>query len=195
MYHQRPFFIGDANPDLIFLSAKPKFIGRKLPELFHFGTVTVWRDSMDNNLPELRDIHLPQGVSLFPIAYGWWLVLALIILLILMIQFALYLRRYSKSRYAVKLLQNISTLNAVYAAEQMSEILRRICVFKYKDATTLLGKDWLDFLNKHAKDELKGRPAELLINAPYIPQDSKTYNTEDAEILRDYCKKWIGENL
>ena len=150
---------------------------------------------MDNNLPELRDIHLPQGVSLFPVAYGWWLVLALIILLILMIQFALYLRRYSKSRYAIKLLQNISTLNAVYAAEQMSEILRRICVFKYKDATTLLGKDWLDFLNKHTKEELKGRPAELLINAPYIPQNSQTYNSDDAEILRNYCKKWIGENL
>lgn len=150
---------------------------------------------MNDNLPELRDIHLPEGVSLFPIAYGWWLVLAAIILIILMIQFALYLRRYSKSRYAVKLLQNISAQNAVYAAEQMSEILRRICVLKYKNATTLLGKDWLNFLNAHCKNKLKGRPAELLINAPYIPQDSKNYSPEDAEALRDYCKEWIGENL
>lgn len=150
---------------------------------------------MNDNLPELRDIHLPQGVSLFPVAYGWWLVLAGIILVILMIQFALYLRRYSKSRYALKLLRNISTMNAVFAAEQMSEILRRICVFKYKDATTLLGKEWLDFLNAHSKQELHGRPAELLINAPYIQQDNPTYTPEDAKALQEYCQKWIGDNL
>lgn len=155
------------------------------PEVFH----------MNDNLPELRDIHLPQGVSLFPVAYGWWLVLAGIILILLMIQFALYLRRYSKSRYALKLLRNISTANAVYAAEQMSEILRRICVFKYKGATTLLGKDWLDFLNAHSKQALDGRPAELLINAPYIQQDSQTYTPEDAKVLQEYCQKWIGDNL
>lgn len=150
---------------------------------------------MNDNLPELRDIHLPEGVSPFPVAYGWWLVLAAIILIVLMVQFALYLRRYSKSRYALKLLQNISTENAVYAAGQMSEILRRICVFKYKDATTLLGKDWLDFLNIHSKQKLNGRPAELLVNAPYIKQDSWTYTAEDAKILQEYCQKWIGDNL
>lgn len=150
---------------------------------------------MNDNLPELRDIHLPQGVSPFPIAFGWWLALAAVILLFLIIQFAFYLRRYSKSRYALKLLQNISIQNAVYAAEQMSEILRRICVFKYKDATTLLGKDWLEFLNKHSKQELHGRPAELLLNAPYIPQDSTNYTAEDAKVLQEYCQKWIGDNL
>ena len=150
---------------------------------------------MDNNLPELRDIHLPEGVSLFPIAYGWWLVLAAIILIILIMQFVLYMHRYSKSRYAIKLLHNISMLNVVYAAEQMSEILRRICIFKYKDATTLMGKDWLLFLNNHSKEKLNGRPAELLINAPYIQQNSKTYSIEDAEQLREFCKKWIGDNL
>lgn len=153
------------------------------------------RCTMDNNLPELRDIHLPNGVSLFPVAYGWWLILAAIILVILMTQFVFYLRRYSKSRYAIKLLHNISLLNAVYAAEQMSEILRRICVLKYKDATTLMGKDWLNFLNEHAKEKLNGKPAELLINAPYIPQDSNTYSEKDAEKLREFCKQWIGGNL
>lgn len=27
-----------------------------------------------DNLPELRDIHVPDGVSAFPPAYGWWVV-------------------------------------------------------------------------------------------------------------------------
>lgn len=150
---------------------------------------------MNGNLPELRDIHLPDGVSPFPVAYGWWLILAGIILGVLAVQFILYLRRYSKSRYALKLLRNISTLNAVYAAQQMSEILRRICVFKYKDAAILAGQDWIDFLNKHSKEKIQGPLAELLVNAPYIPEEKSSYSSDDAEKLRNFCQNWIGENL
>ena len=100
---------------------------------------------MQDNLPELRDIHLPDGVSTFPIANGWWLILAGIILLFLLIQFILYLRRYSKARYALKLLREISAENIIDAAKQMSEILRRICILKYKEAAALLGPDWIVF--------------------------------------------------
>lgn len=150
---------------------------------------------MDQNLPELRDIHLPLEVSPFPLAYGWWLVLAGIVLIIIMAKFAITLRRYSKSRYAIKILSNIVANNPVSAAQQMSEILRRICVYKYKNATTLLGKEWLDFLNNKSKNKLEGNPAELLMNAPYIPQDTEEYTFEDAEKLRIFCKNWIGENL
>ena len=150
---------------------------------------------MPDNLPELRDIHLPDGVSAFPIAHGWWLILAGIVLLFLLIQFMLYLRRYSKARYALKLLQNISNANVVKAAKEMSEILRRICVLKYKEAAILLGADWIDFLNQKTKNPIGGKTAELLINAPYIPQESSTYSQEDLESLRRFCQKWIGENL
>ena len=150
---------------------------------------------MQDNLPELRDIHLPDGVSAFPIATGWWLCLAGIVLLFLLIQFILYLRRYSKARYALKLLKEISAENVVEAAKEMSEILRRICVFKYKEAAALLGTDWIAFLNKNSKTPIEGKSAELLINAPYIPKESSTYSVENLEDLRRFCQKWIGENL
>ena len=150
---------------------------------------------MQDNLPELRDIHLSDGVSAFPLADGWWLTLAGIVLLFLLTQFILYLRRYSKARYALKLLREISDENVVEAAKQMSEILRRICVFKYKEAAVLLGPDWVAFLNKKTKTPLNGKTAELLINAPYIPQQSTVYNLQNLEELRRFCQKWIGENL
>lgn len=150
---------------------------------------------MQDNLPELRDIHLPEGVSAFPIANGWWLSLAGIVLLFLLIQFILYLRRYSKARYALKLLNEISAENVVMAAKEMSEILRRICVLKYKEAAVLLGPDWIVFLNTKSKTPIENKSAELLINAPYIPQESSTYTNQDLENLRSFCKKWIGENL
>lgn len=150
---------------------------------------------MNENLPELRDIHLPADVSVWPLAYGWWLLAAGIVLGVLSVQFFLYWRRYSKSRYAVKLLNEISNRNIIAAAQEMSEILRRICIYKYKPAAALSGTEWIDFLNKHSKNSLKGKAAELLVNAPCLPEDDNRFSTDDAECLRRFCKDWIGENL
>lgn len=150
---------------------------------------------MNDNLPELRDIHLPADVSAWPLAYGWWLLAAGIVLGVLLVQFFLYWRRYSKSRYAVKLLNEVSNRNIIDAAQQMSEILRRICVYKYKPAAVLSGKEWIDFLNEHCKNRLNGKPADLLVNAPCLPPDNDHFSIDDAEHLRQFCKEWIGENL
>ena len=58
-----------------------------------------------DNLPELRDIHLPtDGVSFFPLAYGWWGLLLLIVLLLVGIKVFFWLRKTSKKVYAFYLL-------------------------------------------------------------------------------------------
>lgn len=52
---------------------------------------------MEQNLPELRDIHLPEGVSAFPPASGWWVILGGILLLLLLTELFLIVRRKSKN--------------------------------------------------------------------------------------------------
>ena len=148
-----------------------------------------------DNLPELRDIHIPDGVSAFPPAYGWWVILAGVVVLFLLTELILFLRRASKKLYARRLLQNITSSSSVNAAVQMSEILRRICVYKYPEAAALNGRAWLEFLNAHSPIALTGKPAELLINAPYVPADTKGYSTSDLAAQRRFCNLWIGENL
>lgn len=56
---------------------------------------------MEQNLPELRDIHLPEGVSAFPPAYGWWVILGGILLLLLLTELFLIVRRKSKNAMLV----------------------------------------------------------------------------------------------
>lgn len=148
-----------------------------------------------DNLPQLRDIHLPlEGVSMFPPAYGWWVILFSLILAII----AYYLIRLaiqkSKKRYALRLLANEKRPN-LNSAVKMSEILRRICVYKYQQAATIYGQTWIDFLNHHAKKKISGKTAQLLLDAPYINYESKTYSAEDIMSLYNFCKSWIEENL
>ncbi len=150
---------------------------------------------MPDNLPELRDIHLPDGVSAFPPAYGWWIILATIIALVTLVYMISIIRRKSKKLYALHLLQNIYCNNTIASAVEMSGLLRRICIFKYKEAITLSGTNWINFLNSKTKKPLADKTAELLLNAPYIPQNSKGFAQSDVIALRQFCKNWIGENL
>ncbi len=150
---------------------------------------------MPDNLPELRDIHIPQDISNFPLGYGW-----LVLLGILLGSFILYkITRLAvvKSRkiYALRLVKNIPLANVQKSASKISEILRRVCVYKYPEATVLSGNDWIDFVNSKSKTKLNDKIAGLLVNAPYMPKNSTTYSIDDLAKLKIFCSKWIGENL
>lgn len=150
---------------------------------------------MNPNLPELRDIHLPEGVSVFPPAYGWWILLAAVILAFGLYEMVRLILRKSRKRYALSLLNKISPEYVVASARQMSELLRRVCVYKYPQAAALYGREWADFLNRHAKIRLTGAAEKLLLDAPYVAPATTAYSPEDAENLRKFCRSWIGENL
>ncbi len=150
---------------------------------------------MPDNLPELRDIHIPHDISNFPLGYGWLVILFTIIFAWLFYKLIRLAVTKSKKLYALKLVKNIPTVNIQKSASNMSEILRRICVYKYPEALVLSGKDWIEFLNKNTKAKLDDKTAKLLADAPYMPQNSKTYNSKDLTNLQNFCLKWIGENL
>ena len=150
---------------------------------------------MPDNLPELRDIHIPHNISNFPLGYGWFVILLTIICVWLSYKLIRLAVIKSKKLYALKLVKNIALTNVQKSASNMSEILRRICVYKYPEALVLSGKDWIEFLNKKTKSKLDDKTAKLLADAPYMPKDSKTYGSKDLANLQSFCLKWIGENL
>lgn len=149
-----------------------------------------------DNLPELRDIHLPSdGVSIFPLAYGWWGLLLLAIAMIFAVKIIFWFRKNSKRIYALYLLKKNASENSASAAVKMSELLRRICISRYPEAVSYSGKNWIDFLNNHAKQKLSKQTAALLLDAPYAPADSDLFAVENVVDLRVFCQSWIGANL
>ena len=148
-----------------------------------------------NNIPEIRDIHIPQGVSIYPLAYGWWVVLVVGILSIVGMWFVFWAIKTSKKYYALKTLNNIQVSSIVSSAIEMSELLRRICNVKYTEASSLYGKEWSDFLVNKTNFKISERALNLLIFAPFMDKNSNQYSIEDAKELKDFCKNWIGANL
>lgn len=149
-----------------------------------------------DNLPELRDIHLPEyDISFWPLANGWWVLITTVIFLYVLVKTTMWLRRKSAKIYARRILNNLSMQNYIASAAKMSELLRRVCVRRYPEAVALKGGEWLDFLNAKTSHKLDEKTANLLKDAPFIQQDSKIYAVEDVQNLRKFCDIWLGENL
>lgn len=149
-----------------------------------------------DNLPDLKDIHLPEnGVSVWPLAYGWWSLVAAVLLIFALWKIITWFRENSKKIYARYLLQKNGAENTAAAAVFMSELLRRICVSRYPEAVAYAGRNWVNFLNEHSKNKLSSETANLLIDAPYAPTDSTLFAADNVAELRKFCLDWIGANL
>lgn len=148
-----------------------------------------------NNLPEIRDIFIPEGVSMLPLAYGWWLLPTIVLILFFVIKFLFWSVQKSRKHYALKKLEKIDVHNPITAALQMSELLRRICNLKYRSASALYGTDWINFLNEHTHSIIGDEEAKLLIYAPFMQKDDTAYSADIAQKLKSFCFTWIGANL
>ena len=150
---------------------------------------------MHDNLPELRDIHLPEGVSMWPPAYGWFVILALVLLLITFYHCWKKWRQVSRKLYALRFLDKLERQNIADSGKKISELLRRICLYRYPEAVALSGNDWLMFIKQKSHHELSSGGENLLRNAPYINPQKSPYTAENLTDLIQYTQYWIGENL
>lgn len=147
------------------------------------------------NTPDLRDIHLPDTISWWPPAPGWWLLALLVVLVALIIPRVIkYIKRKSLNKLALLELTNIEqTFNTHKNNDQLvqdiSVLLRRICL-SYKprqQVASLTGKDWIDYLNTMTENNyFSEQLGQTLLNAPY--QKHAHFNADE---LITSCKNWI----
>jgi len=153
-------------------------------------------DNTPENLP-LRDIHLPDAVSWWPLAPGWWL---LFLMIILMVTAAVFLyRRYRRKRnsplrQAQLALQQIRDNFSRHRDQQqlikdLSGLLRRTAVSLHKrdDVASITGEDWLVYLDSHTQDQPFTRGVgRILESGPY-----QKHSEANPDELFDLCENWL----
>ena len=136
----------------------------------------------------LRDIHLPEPVSWWPPAPGWWLLLALSIALVATGWWLL--ARYRRRRVLRQLQQELQHIREGYLQDKdaavlgrLSVLLRRACLSFYPrhEVASLTGDDWLGFLNSRTRNAFDDDAAQLLLQAPY--RDRQQAETVDVKRL------------
>ncbi|OUR65205.1 hypothetical protein A9Q73_08555 [Bermanella sp. 47_1433_sub80_T6] len=106
-----------------------------------------------NPLDQLKDIHLPADVSLWPLAWPWWI---LIILLVALPTLAVYLRRKNRwRRQALQQLNNIEIANKNICIQQCNRLLKQVALYRFgQPCAALSGEPWLEFLDSKVNNAL-----------------------------------------
>lgn len=148
-------------------------------------------------LAQLRDIHLPHPIEWWPLAIGWFALIALACIAIM--SFIFFTRRhYNHNRhkqFALNLLDIYQNdykqqANSQLSSAQLSELLKRVALVYYprKEVASLQGQAWIDFLTQTSKNVDFNTIRDLLLALPYqSPKD------RDVTPLFNAAKRWIKQ--
>lgn len=148
---------------------------------------------MDPEQIPLRDLHLPDAISWWPWAPGWWVVIALALIgLGFLLRAGLRSRaRGAARRYALHQLSEIEQQydqhrNLVAFGASLSELLRRtmLAYTPRENVAGLTGEDWLRWLDRDlAQPVFVEGPGRQLLDLPYRNPDSDLSLTDKQKLL------------
>lgn len=162
---------------------------------------------MDNfsGIP-IRDIHLPEPVSWWPPAPGWWLLISILIVGIAITGLLRY--RLKKIRMRKAALQQLADMIQVYQTRgdalgfvrELSKFLRVVSLHHYQaeHSASISGDKWLRFLDRQLPNNMLLRgdsfthKGSLLVSAPY--RQDMVVSDEQVQQLVVLSRKWL-QNL
>ena len=142
----------------------------------------------------LRDIHLPDPIGWWPLAPGWWGLLALVTLLVGILVYLIRRRRrvtpIKLALHELSLLEANPALSAREQLEALSILMRRVAMTLYprEDVAGHAGEDWVNWLNNATgKAYFEGELGRLLMFGAYSEAPSAS---SVAELLTTY-RQWL----
>lgn len=143
----------------------------------------------------LKDIQLPSPVSIWPLAIGWYVLLA-ILLAAVVAGFFYWRRRKSRQRLPAAFTQEIIKLRhqaqSQLVIDELAVLLKRAALLAYprEQVASLYGEQWLQFLDETCGEQLFTQgPGRLLLSAyqphQYVNQEPIIYLVE----------KWIKRHV
>ncbi len=146
-------------------------------------------------LQELRDVHMPDPISWWPPAVGWWMIVVVSVIVVGLVLWArAHRQRTRPRRVALAQIKQVKQHYAVYSNDQwaiteVSHLLRRyaLAVFSRSQVAGLSGRSWLEFLD-HAggTNQFSEGPGQSLRSGPYQSQ-----GTASVVDLLPLVERWI----
>ena len=146
-------------------------------------------------LQDLRDVHLPDPISMWPPAQGWWIVLGAVVTgTIVFLWMRAYRRRTKPRRLAIAEFNAVKQQYGIHhddywAVQRLSEIVRRyaLAIFSRTQVAGLAGHSWLHFLDRTGgTNQFTEGVGQLLCSGAYRPP-----NPESAARLFPLVEQWI----
>lgn len=154
-------------------------------------------------LSDLRGWHVPQPVSWWPPAPGWW-ILAALMLVALAGAGLWWLHRKRRTARLRAAIAELEACRRAYAedgdarrlAAAVSQVLRRLALVRYPRVETagLVGEGWLQFLDRTGGDgAFSDGAGRALVDLVYR-SDQRGATDLDAEQLLGLATRWVEAN-
>ena len=150
-------------------------------------------------LAQLRDIHLPDAVSAWPPAPGWW-ILAAIVLVLLAVGIYYCIQYIRRTRYRRQALKQLAALEQYHRQpttylQRLNHLLKQtaLAADSSVDVAGLSGQQWLAFLDHSGNTtHFKQGAGTLLLQGPYLPEHaSATIPATTITELQKIARQWI----
>jgi hypothetical protein len=132
----------------------------------------------------LRDIHLPESISWWPLADGWWCLFGLVLVCAFVV-----IRKCTQNTLAKETMRELAAIqqafevsdNGAVCLAQVSVLLRRVAISRDASVAGLTGQAWLENLGSSFSD------CQILLSGPYQPHVPK----EEVSELLQRVHKWV----
>lgn len=153
-------------------------------------------------LAQLADIHLPEPVSFWPPAPGWW-ILAVILLLLAAWATSKILLASRRSKIKARALSELKKCYSRYAdntdsdtgnlqlryVNEVNSVFKRVALVHFPGTAVagLGGPEWLDFIKKNGESSLLTEEiSDALSHGRF-----KTKLDVDVDLMNDFANQWI----
>ncbi|MGH1461030.1 MAG: DUF4381 domain-containing protein [Neptuniibacter sp.] len=149
---------------------------------------------MDFSKLPLRDMQLPEAISWWPLAPGWWLLMCLLVVFLIAVFFTIWKKLQDPRREAMQELLRIEQQYSEHQDKQLlvvecNTLMKRLALTLYprSQVAALSGQQWLAFL-RNSSGKLDISHLDILIHGPY--QASVELSSDD---LIQSCRQWIKQ--
>lgn len=142
-------------------------------------------------LQQLRDVHVPDSVSWWPLAIGWWVIIGLVALiaLLLLIRTLIKKHHYRYVRFAVVELKELQHNHDPRWLAKSQHIMRRLslCYVDQTKIRSLSQSEWIYFLKATRGEALSDSTLDAFVDLPYKP-DSATSQLDKPLIMNEIIR-------
>ena len=155
-------------------------------------------------LAQLRDIHLPPAIDIWPPAPGWWGLAFLGILATLSLLYWLW-GRWQANKYRREAIRQLESILEKYASDGDASLylhdyqllLKRVALTRFNRdlVASLTGEAWVAFLDKSSNgSEFSMGAGQALVDGNYVDAARTGIGSADIESLHQLGQQWIRKH-
>lgn len=156
-------------------------------------------DDLQNKLAAMKDIHLPEPVSLYQVAPGWWLS-ALLGFIMIWVSYKLVASAVRKNRYRRNALKQLDEqcvehthlLDDYKLLSEINQLLKSVAIKAYpqQGCAALSGKQWQQFLAQTLMHHKKADP-QVFELFDLLYQAKPSLDQAQRDLLINNTRLWL----